>query len=95
MSDFEATVKILAETQPNMRARTLVALAVALREDRPPVNLDDARALADWAIRQPQIAAHIRDDRKIQAIKEIRAATGAGLLQAKSAHDLIASRPWL
>lgn len=86
MSDFRTIVLAMAQDRPHMRAGTLVSLAVAIENAQPP-ELDDAEGFAKWAARQPEVMQYVRADKKIHAIKEIRALTGASLLQAKNAAD--------
>lgn len=91
---FRDVAVALAETRPNMRASTLVALALAVADTPDAPSLDDSLALADWALRQPSIAAFVLAGKKIHAIRELRTLTSASLLQAKNAVDQIPPAKW-
>lgn len=84
----------LATARPNMRASTLVALADAVYAATYTPSLDDAQALATWALGIPEVAAAVAQDKKINAIKELRVACGSSLAQAKNAIDLIPPYRW-
>jgi ribosomal protein L7/L12 len=86
VSDFRSHVIAMSAARPNARVSTIVALALALEG---PLSLDDAASLGVWAKRQPAVAAQLAAGERIRAIKELRALTGASLLQAKNAVDRV------
>lgn len=86
-ADFKAIVLAMAEQRPDARVSTIVALAIAAEKAVRTPDLDDPKDLADWALLQPAVKAEVDAERKIHAIKELRAASGASLLQAKNAVD--------
>ena len=90
MTDFKTAVLAMAKARPDLTVTQLVDLALAVSIDEPdgPPNLDNAEALATWAARQPAVAEAIAQNKKIFAIKELRALTGSSLLQAKNAMDI-------
>lgn len=93
--DYRQTVLALATTRPHMKASTLVALVEALAgPEVKPSDPNDSAALASWAMAQPEVAAYVGSNKKIHAIKEIRALTGASLAQAKNAIDAIPASKW-
>ncbi len=86
--DFKAMVVAMASVRPDAPVSLIVELAVAIENAAPP-NLDDAKQLGQWAARQPVIATELANDRKIHAIKELRALTNASLKQSKEAIEAI------
>jgi len=96
MTSFKDAMLAMAKTRPDAPVELIVDLALAVSTDAPdsPPRLDDAEALARWAERQPNVMQYVRQEKKIQAIKELRTLTGGSLIQAKDALDvLMPTRP--
>lgn len=86
--DFKTAIVAMSHARPDAPVSLMVDLALALENALPP-HLEDAKALGQWALRQPAVAAEISADRKIHAIKELRALTKCSLAEAKNAIEAI------
>lgn len=93
MTDFKTLVTTMAEARPDARVSLIVDLALALEETHPP-DLNDREALARWAAKFPAVTDCLKADKKINAIKELRALTSASLKQSKDAIDFLAGEPF-
>jgi ribosomal protein L7/L12 len=86
--DFKTALTAMAAARPDADVSLIVDLALAIEHAMPP-NLDDAKALGQWAAHQPSVRAELTADKKIHAIKELRALTHCSLAQAKYAIEAI------
>jgi ribosomal protein L7/L12 len=83
---FKDAFATVARLAPDLAPLTVYAIAEALAETRTlsydPTNRE---SLGAFALTLPLVVQAIKDGKRIQAIKELRAATNCGLADAKYA----------
>lgn len=77
---FESQIRELARRNPGVT----LAYAISLIDEGKAIFLDTIQDRAAWILEQPDIVM-LLDDKKINAIKEVRARTALGLKEAKDA----------
>jgi hypothetical protein len=105
--DFRTLAREIALGGPNLTVTEVLNLTEYLLPLFPaevPLDNSDPEALGRHALTLYKVVDAASRDRKIEAIKELRAATSCGLKEAKDAieskaftsvHTIMAPRPWL
>lgn len=85
--DFKALALLVARNAPTLALAEVLDLTDALLPfvDEKPLVLADPESLGTHALGLPDVVYAATCDRKIMAIKELRAATNCGLKEAKDA----------
>lgn len=84
MTPFEQALRALARTQPSISLVTALRMVTMNPEGH---ELETIQGQAAWILEHPDIRLLLAD-KKIHAIKEVRAHLGIGLKEAKEAVEL-------
>jgi ribosomal protein L7/L12 len=93
VTDFETRIRELAAqhpTRPLEWAIAVVDYADSGKSMPPPDPRGPVEVHAEFAMQQPLVMKFLHEDKKINAIKELRAAGNMGLKEAKDAVELVA-----
>lgn len=94
MTDFESRIRELAAQHPTRPLEWAIAvvdyadLGVSMP---PPDPRGPVEVHAEFAMQQPLVMDYLHQDKKINAIKELRAVGNMGLKEAKDAVELVAA----
>ena len=86
--DFQVLARLILTTLPFLSASEVLDLTAALLPNFvAPLDVTDAEALGAYALTLANVQHAAAEGKKIVCIKEIRAASKCGLLEAKNATE--------